>query len=251
MIKVIKIVLMYAALLAWSGGGQAIAAEIRVAAASNFNIAMNSIARAFENETEHKVLLSFGSTGKHYAQIRNGAPFDVYFAADTRRPKLLEIEGRAIAGSRFTYAVGKVVLWSPQAGYVDQAGKILEHGDFRHLAVANPKLAPYGEAAREILQALGLWDKLKPRLVRGENIGQAFQFVVSGNAKLGFVARSQLLRPGQAAGGSYWDVPQSLYTPIQQQAVLLRDSDPARAFISFMRSEAAIKIIQEHGYERP
>lgn len=230
---------------------QAMAAEIRVAAASNFTHAIKASARQFEAATGHRVMLAFGSTGKHYAQISNGAPFDVFFAADSKRPKLLEQEGIAIPGSRFTYALGKLVLWSPKSGYVDADGRILERVEFRHLAIANPKLAPYGWAAREVLEARGLWEELKGRLVRGENIGQAFQFVASENAELGFVARSQLVRPGRAIAGSYWDIPPELYSPIEQQAVLLQDSEAARAFLSFVRSEEAIRIIRDHGYEAP
>jgi molybdate transport system substrate-binding protein len=231
--------------------GQATAAEIRVAVASNFTSAISVIAGGFEEDTGHKVLLAFGSTGKHYAQIRNGAPFDAFFAADVRRPKLLEQEGLAVPGSRFTYAVGKLVLWSPDTAYVDAQGNVLEQSEFRHMAIANPKLAPYGLAAREVLQSRGLWDEMNSRLVRGENIGQAFQFVASGNAELGFVALSQLKRPGYEIKGSHWDVPAELYTPIEQQAVLLKDTDAARAFMSFVRSDEAIRIIRDHGYEIP
>jgi molybdate transport system substrate-binding protein len=156
-----------------------------------------------------------------------------------------------VPGSRFTYAVGRLVLWSPQAGYVDPGGKILERGDFRHLAIANPDLAPYGTAAREALQALGLWNQLGPRLVRGENIGQAFQFVSSGNAQLGLVAWSQLRRNDATIEGSYWLVPARYYRPIKQQAVLLRDTVAARTFMSFIRSEESAKIIRAHGYDLP
>jgi molybdate transport system substrate-binding protein len=230
---------------------QATASEIRVAVASNFTRAIRVAANVFEADTGHKVTLAFGSTGKHYAQIVNGAPFDAFFAADVRRPKLLEQEGLAVPGSRFTYAIGKLILWSPEAALVDAKGRVLEHGEFRYLAIANPKLAPYGLAAREVLQSRGLWDDLNRRLVRGENIGQAFQFVASGNAELGFVARSQLMRPGFEIEGSHWDVPAELYTPIEQQAVLLKDSEAARAFMSFVRSEEAIRIIRDHGYETP
>jgi len=231
--------------------GQAMADEIRIAVASNFAGAIKAAVGLFEAESGHSVTLAFGSTGKHYAQIRNGAPFDAFFAADAQRPKLLEEESLAIAGSRFTYAVGKLVLWSPATAYVDTQGKVLEQGKFRHLAIANPELAPYGIAAREVLQTRGLWDELEKRLVRGENISQAFQFVASGNAELGFVAWSQLRRPGQDVEGSYWDVPTALYTPIEQQAILLKDSDAGRALMSFMRSEKAIRIIRDHGYETP
>jgi len=222
-----------------------------VAAASNFTDAITAIARRFEATTKHKVTLIFGSTGKHYAQIKNGAPFDAFFAADVRRPELLENESVALPGSRFTYAVGKVVLWSPKTGYVDSEGRILESSEFRYLAIANPKLAPYGKAAQEILQARRLWDRLGGRLVRGENIGQTFQFVKSGNAELGFVAYSQVKRPHQPIEGTFWEVPQTLYSSIEQQAVLLKESVAARAFLSFVRSREALKIIHDHGYDTP
>jgi molybdate transport system substrate-binding protein len=228
-----------------------LAEEIRVAAASNFSDAIGAIARRFEAGTNHKVTLIFGSTGKQYAQIKNGAPFDAFFAADVHRPELLEKERIALPGSRFTYAVGKVVLWSPVTGYVDHEGRVLKQGDFRYLAIANPDLAPYGRAAREVLQARGLWDSLGRRLVRGENIGQAFQFVKSGNAELGFVACSQVTRQGQPIEGSFWEVPQALYTPLRQQAVLLRESAAARAFLAFTRSREALKLIHDYGYDVP
>ena len=230
---------------------QSMAAELRVAVASNFTRAMTSLAQQFEKDTGHKVKLVFGSTGKHYAQIRNGAPFDAFFAADKKRPQLLEDEGLAVPGSRFNYALGKLVLWSPEAGYVDPAGKVLSDGNYYHLAIANPKLAPYGRAAKEVLQSHGLWNSLKDKAVRGENIGQAFQFVNSGNAELGFVAYSQIKQPAQAIVGSYWEVPQSLYTPIEQQAVLLKDNKATRDFISYVRSKPALEIIQNYGYDAP
>lgn len=231
--------------------GRSAADEIHVAAASNFRDAMKALASQFEQVSEHEVILIFGSTGKQFAQIRNGAPYDAFLSADSRRPELLEREGLAVPGSRFTYAVGRLVLWSPQAGYVDPGGKILERGDFRHLAIANPNLAPYGTAAREALQALGLWNQLGPRLVRGENIGQAFQFVSSGNAQLGLVAWSQLRRNDATIEGSYWLVPARYYSPIEQQAVLLRDTVAARTFMSFIRSDESAKIIRAHGYDLP
>ena len=227
------------------------AGQVRVAVASNFADAMEAIARRFEAATRHRVALSAGSTGKLYAQIRNGAPFDALFGADVRRPQLLEQEGVAVPGSRFTYAVGRLVLWSPRPGYVDPQGRVLQRGAFRHLAIANPVLAPYGQAAQEVLQARSLWESLSGRLVRGENIGQTFQFVSTGNAELGFVARSQVMRAGQPLGGSLWSVPQALYSRIEQQAVLLQDKPVAREFLTFVRSDAALKIIQEYGYDRP
>jgi len=228
-----------------------LADEIRVAVASNFTEAAKSIARHFEAATRHKVVLSFGSTGKHYAQIRNGAPFDVFLAADSRRPELLDQEGVAIPDSRFTYAVGKLVLWSPKAGYVDPAGKVLQHMKYRFLAVANPRLAPYGVAAREVLQARGLWDGYTGHRVRGENIGQTYQFVKSGNAELGFIAYSQIKQARPRLPGSFWIVPQKLYQPIKQQAVLLTDDKASRAFLSFMQSDDVLHIIHDYGYDIP
>ncbi len=234
-----------------TASGPAVADQIRIAVASNFAVAIKRLASDFEVDTGHKVALIFGSSGKHYAQIRNGAPFEVFFSADTRRPELLENEGITLPGSRFTYARGKVVLWSPKTGYVDDKGEVLEKGGFAYLAIANPGLAPYGKAAEEVLKALGLWERLEAKLVRGENIGQAFQFVNSGNAELGFVAFSQLRQPGHTAGGSWWQVPQILYTPVDQQAVLLKENPVARAFLSFVRSDESRALIREFGYATP
>jgi molybdate transport system substrate-binding protein len=227
------------------------AEEIRVAVASNFADTIKTIAARFEAVTEHKVVLIFGATGKLYAQISNGAPYDAYFAADVRRPERLEAEGVARPGTRFTYAVGRLLLWSPKPGYVDPEAAVLEAGRYRHLAIANPRLAPYGRAAQQFLQARGVWDVLQGKLVRGENIGQTFQFVRSGNVELGLVARSQVQRPGHPAGGSWWAVPQALYSPIAQQAVLLRENDTARDFLAFVRSKPAQAIIESYGYETP
>ena len=230
---------------------QSLAAELRIAVASNFTRAMISLVQQFETDTGHNVKLVFGSTGKHYAQIRNGAPFDAFFSADMKRPELLEEEGVIIPGSRFSYAVGKLVLWSPKADYVDSAGEVLSEGNYYYLSIANPKLAPYGRAAKEVLQSRGLWKAMKGKVVRGENIGQAFQFINSGNAELGFVAYSQVNYPGQPVIGSYWEVPQALYTPILQQAVALNDNAATRAFISYVRSKPALEIIQNYGYDAP
>ena len=228
-----------------------VAAEINIAVASNFSDTMKNISRRFETKTGHKVKLIIGSTGKHYAQIKNGAPFDLLFAADTRRPQLLEAEGPAIKGSRFTYAIGQLVLWSPQSGYVDKEAKILMRGDFRRLAIANPKLAPYGQAAAEVLQSRQVWQKLRPRLVQGENISQTYQFIKTGNAELGFIAYAQLKHENKPMTGSVWLVPQNLYTPIQQQAVLLKENQTAREFVNFMRSNEILDIIQQAGYNLP
>ena len=228
-----------------------IAEEIRVAAASNFTDAITALAERFEADTGHEVILIFGSTGKHYAQIKHGAPYDVFFAADKKRPEILEQEGLALPGSRFTYAIGKIVLWSPVAGVVDPHGKVLEQGTFRYLAIANPKLAPYGRAAQQVLQTRRLWDILKGKMVRGENIGQTFQFVRSANAEMGFVAYSQVQQPGQSMQGSFWEVPQSLYSPIKQQAILLKENKAARDFMSFVKSDQSKEIISRYGYDTP
>lgn len=222
--------------------------EIKVAVATNFVGAMNALVERFEDTSGHTVLVSSGSTGGHYAQIKNGAPFEAFFAADSERPRLLEAEGVAVPGTRFRYAVGRLALWSTRAGYVDVGGKILETGAFRHLAIANPELAPYGAAARDVLAARGLWDRLRARVVTGQDIGQAHSFVQTGNAELGFVAWAQLKQPGGEIAGSYWVVPESLHRPIEQEAVLLRDVPAARAFLEFVNGQVAREIIRSYGY---
>lgn len=229
----------------------ATAETIRVAVASNFTTAMQDITARFEQQSGHRVLLAFGSTGKHYAQIKNGAPFEVFFAADVRRPRLLEKDGIAIPDSRFTYAIGRVVLWSPDPARVDEQGQVLAHADFRHLAMANPRLAPYGRAAQQVMQARGVWKTLRERVVRGENIGQTYQFVKSGNAELGFIAYSQIKHPAKNIPGSYWVPPRSLYDPIEQQAVLLQDNPVARQFLDFVRTRPVQELIRGYGYHTP
>jgi molybdate transport system substrate-binding protein len=226
------------------------AADVTAAVAANFSGTARRVADAFERETPYTVNLVVGSTGKHYAQIVNGAPFDVLLAADRDRPARLEREGRIVPGSRFTYATGRLVLWSPVAGRVDARGAILARGDFRHLALANPRLAPYGVAAQETLAGMGLWARLHGRLVFGENVGQAFRFVDSGAAELGFVALAQV-RLAEPAGGSWWLVPDTLYTAIEQQAVQLRENVAAVAFLHFLRGETARSIIVASGYGAP
>ena len=191
------------------GSSQAVADELKVAVASNFYPTMKVIAKLYELKTagssgHHKVILIPGSSGKHYAQIMNGAPFDIFFSADIERARLLEQEGIVVAGTRFTYALGKLILWSSIDNYVDSKGEVLNKKDFRYLAIANPKLAPYGKSAEEALRSLKLWTNLKERLVQGENIAQTFQFVSSGNAKLGFVAYSQIMNPDLSINGSFW-----------------------------------------------
>jgi len=228
---------------------QALADEVHVAVATNFAKTARALADAFSAETGHRVVLSAGSTGKLYAQIIHGAPFEVFLAADAERPQRLEAEGRAVAGSRFPYARGRLVLWSPDAGRIAGEDALLGD-DFRFLAIANPDLAPYGAAARDLLEQLGLWDGLQRRLVRGEDIGHAFQFVATGNAELGLVALSQV----SGRGGSQWIVPPDRYAPIEQQAVLLepgRDNGAARAFLDFLRSDPARAQIDRAGYGVP
>lgn len=231
---------------------QAQAAEVKVAVAANFTAPMQKIAQAFEQETGHKALLSFGGTGSFYAQIRNGAPFQVLLAADDETPLKLEQEGLAVAGSRFTYATGRLVLWSRQPGLVDDQGELLRSGRFQRLALANPKLAPYGSAAIETLTRLGLLEALRPRLVQGDNIGQTYQFVATENAQLGFVALSQVQTAGRIAQGSAWIVPASLHQPIKQDAVLLRagqGNPAASALLAFLKGEKARAVIRSFGYE--
>jgi len=225
--------------------------QIKVAVASNFVVTLRALAEEFELRTGHQVLLITGSTGKLYAQISQGAPYDAFFAADARRPEILEREGGAIEGSRFTYASGRVVLWSPDSEVVDSSGEVLKRGKFKRLSIANPKLAPYGRAAQQILQKRGIWQSLRTKVVRGENIGQAYQFVRSGSVELGFVAFSQLKRPTQPISGSYWLVPQQLYQPILQQAVLLKEGVAANAFMEFVKSDYASAVIGNSGYFSP
>lgn len=231
--------------------GKALTGEIHVAVASNFTATMRLLAARFEAQSDHVVVLLPGSTGKHFTQIMNGAPFDAFFAADVKRPERLEAEGRIIPGSRFSYAIGKLVLWSPDPELVDRDGAVLESGTFRRLAIANPRLAPYGRAAQQFLESRGILKSLQPKLVRGENISQAFQFVASGNAELGLVALSQLMQSGTQPAGSRWQVPGTLHAPIEQQAVLLSDSKAAADFMKFAKSESARAIIRNSGYGIP
>jgi molybdate transport system substrate-binding protein len=230
----------------------ACAAEVQVAVAANFTAPMQKIAANFEKATGHKAQLASGSTGKFYAQIRNGAPFDVLLAADDETPARLEKEGLAVAGSRFTYSIGQLALWSAKPGYVDAEGAVLKRGAFEHLALANPKLAPYGAAAVETLSKLGVLPALQPKFVQGENIAQTFQFVSTGNAELGFVALSQVFEGGKLKSGSAWVVPPSLHAPIRQDAVLLargKDNPAALALMKYLKEDKARAIIKAYGYE--
>ncbi len=227
------------------------AAQIQVAVASNFSEPLKNLARQFEQQTNHKIIVISGSSGKLYAQIIHGAPYDAFFSADRRRPKLLEQNNQALKNSRFTYAIGKLILWSPDPKLIHHSSEVLFTHSFEHIAMANPRLAPYGLAAKQVVQKLGLWNSLKNKTVRGENIAQAFQFVKSGNTPLGFVARSQVVTPSRPLTGSLWEIPDSYYAPIQQQAVQLKDNPASYKFLAFVQSKAAHKIIQSYGYGIP
>lgn len=230
------------------------AGQVTVAVAANFAAPMQKIAAAFERDTGHKAVLALGATGKLHTQIRNGAPFGVLLAADDETPARLVGEGLAVDGTRFTYAVGRLVLWSAQPGVVDAQGDILRKGDAARLAIADPKLAPYGAAALQVLDKLGVKGRWTARLVQGESIAQAYQFVASGNAPLGFVALSQVMAEGRIAGGSAWIVPASLHAPLRQDAVLLnagKDNPAATALLRYLRGEPARALIRGYGYETP
>ncbi len=226
--------------------------EVNIAVAANFKGPMQHIAPAFEQATGHKAVIAYGTVGKFYAQIHNGAPFDVLISADRETPARLEQDGLALAESRFTYAIGKLVLWSAQPGFVDGRGNVLIQSDFKHLAIANPKVAVYGAAAFDTLSKLGLNKHLQSRFVLGENITQAYQFVSTGNAELGFVAWSQIYEEGRKVQGSYWVVPEDLYPRIRQDAVLLvrgKDNDAAKDLLTYLGSDAAKSIIRRYGYD--
>lgn len=230
----------------------AMAADLNVAVAANFTAPMKQIAAEFEKETGHKVVLSFGASGKFYSQIKNGAPFQLFLSADDEKPIQLVKDGLAVADSRFTYAIGTLVLWSAKPGFVDARGEVLSKGHFNKIAIANPKLAPYGTAAIELLTKKGLLATLTPKFVQGENISQTFQFVGTGNAELGFIALSQVMKDGKISGGSAWVVPGTLHSPIRQDAVLLatgKDNAAAKALLTYLKSEKAKKIIRSYGYE--
>ena len=233
-------------------GTSAQAAEVIVAVAANFTAPMQKIAAQFERETGHKAILSFGATGKFYAQIRNGAPFQVLLSADDTTPAQLEKDGLGVSGSRFTYAIGKLVLWSKQTNFVDDKGEVLKSGKFDRLALADPKLAPYGAAAIEAMTKMGLQSQLAPKVVQGENISQAFQFIATENAQLGFVALSQVFADGKISEGSAWVVPANLYAPIRQDAILLsksKDDAAALALLSYLKGDKAKAVIRSFGYD--
>ncbi len=227
------------------------AGEVQVAVAANFAGPLARIGEGFTAATGHMLKISAGATGKFYTQIISGAPFEVLIAADDETPKRLAAEGHAVAGTNFTYAIGKLVLWSARPGFVDHQGAVLASDKVKHVAIANPKVAPYGAAAMEVIKARGLSDAVTPKLVTAESIAQAHQFVASGNAELGFVALSQVAVPGKPTPGSYWAVPANLYGEIRQDAVLLKagaDNPAAKALLEYLKSEAAKKLIREFGY---
>ena len=241
-------------LAAWLLGLSCVAqaADVQVAVAANFAGPFEKIAADFAAETGHKAVVSVGSTGKFYSQIKNGAPFEILLAADDETPKKLITETDGVAGSQFTYAIGKLVLWSAKPGVVDDKGAVLSKADIVHIAICDPKLAPYGLAAEEALKASKLYDTLKPKFVTAESITQAYQFTASGNAEIGFIALSQVAVPGKPQTGSYWIVPANLYSALRQDAVLLKkgEANPAAAaLLKYLKSEKAKVVIKSYGYE--
>lgn len=228
------------------------AESINVAVASNFTHPVKEIAKQFEQATQNKVELSFGSSGKFYAQIVNGAPYEVFLSADQAKPEALIKEGMAVANTRFTYALGELALWSADPEKVDAFGKVLDKGEFHRLALANPKLAPYGLAALQTLETLELTDKTRTKWVKGVNIAQTYQYIDSANADLGFVALSQITENNKITHGSVWIVPDEFYLPIRQDAVLVKGAErnaTAQAFLDYLKSDEAQKIIQSYGYK--
>lgn len=242
----------WAMLIAILTASAAQAEEVNVAVAANFTAPMNAIAAEFAKDTGHQAKLSFGSTGKFYAQIKNGAPFQMLLSADDETPAKLEEEGLTLAGSRFTYAIGTLVLWSAKPDVVDNQGEVLKKGSFNKLAIANPKLAPYGKAAVEVLTGMGLLESLSPKFVQGENIAQTYQFAMTGNAELGFVALSQVMKDNKITSGSAWVVPGTLHRPIRQDSVTLSSGQgnaAAEALAKYLRGDKALAIIRSYGYE--
>ena len=238
------------AALALSAAAQAEVVQIAVAA--NFTAPARALAEIFARTTGHEAKLSFGATGAFYTQIKNGAPFDILLAADDERPIRLEKEGDTVPGSRFTYAIGQLVLWSAKPGFVDGEGAVLKGGNFNKIAMANPKLAPYGAAAVETMDKLGLAAALTPKLVTGESIGQTYNFIATGNAELGFVALAQVLDGGKMKSGSMWVVPAKYHAPIIQDAVILKRAaanPAAKAWMALMRSPNTQDFIRSYGYE--
>ena len=246
-----RLPLLITAIACLSVNPLALADDVQVAVAANFTAPMQEIAQAFEQDTGNRVVAAFGSTGQLYAQISHGAPFEVFLAADATTPARIEQDGLAVTGTRFTYATGALALWSADASLISDGEQLLRSGSFQHLAIANPKTAPYGLAAKQVMQRLGLSAALAHTLVEGQSIGQTYQFVASGNAELGFVALSQVYRNGEITTGSAWQLPAELYEPIHQDAVLLdkgADNPAAAALLSYLKGERAAAIIRSYGY---
>ncbi|MFJ7316520.1 molybdate ABC transporter substrate-binding protein [Pseudomonas sp. NPDC098747] len=232
--------------------GAAQADEVQVAVAANFTAPIQAIAADFEKDTGHKLVAAYGATGQFYTQIKNGAPFEVLLSADDTTPEKLEKAGDTVKGSRFTYAVGTLALWSAKEGYVDAKGEVLKQNEYRHLSIANPKAAPYGLAATQVLEKLKLTEATKAKIVEGQNITQAYQFVSTGNAELGFVALSQIYKEGKVTSGSAWIVPASLHDPIKQDAVILskgKDNAAAKALVEYLKGPKAAAVIKSYGYQ--
>ncbi|MCF5466366.1 molybdate ABC transporter substrate-binding protein [Pseudomonas syringae] len=230
----------------------AFADEVQVAVAANFTAPIQAIAKDFEKDTGHTLVAAFGATGQIYTQIKNGAPFEVFLSADDTTPAKLEQEGDTVKGSRFTYAIGTLALWSAKEGYVDSKGDVLKANQYQHLSIANPKTAPYGLAATQVLSKLGLTEATKAKIVEGQSITQAYQFVSTGNAELGFVALSQVYKDGKLTSGSAWIVPDSLHDPIKQDAVILtkgKDNAAAKALVEYLKGPKAAAIIKSFGYQ--
>ncbi|WP_235205590.1 molybdate ABC transporter substrate-binding protein [Pseudomonas fluorescens] len=226
--------------------------EVQVAVAANFTAPIQAIAADFEKDTGHKLVAAYGATGQFYTQIKNGAPFEVFLSADDTTAQKLESEGDTVKGSRFTYAVGTLALWSAKEGYVDTEGAVLKKNEYQHLSIANPKAAPYGLAATQVLAKLGLTDQVKSKLVEGQNITQAYQFVSTGNAELGFVALSQIYKDGKVSSGSAWIVPGQMHDPIKQDAVILnkgKDNPAAKALVDYLKGPKAAAVIKSYGYQ--
>ena len=243
-----RIAALFAALVFSS---QALAEQVQVAVAANFTAPLQAIVAEFEKDTGHSVVASFGATGQLYAQIQHGAPFEVFLSADESTPARLDSEGLGVSGSRFTYAVGSLVLWSATPGYLDGSDAVLKANQYRHLAIADPKTAPYGLAATQVLAKLGLTEAVQGKLVTGQSIAKALHFIATGNAELGFVALSQVYQDGQLSSGSAWIVPAELHTPIKQDALILSKGEhnpAAAAFMDYMKSEKAAAIIKSYGY---
>jgi molybdate transport system substrate-binding protein len=239
-------------LLAVAAQGSAFAAEAQVAVAANFAEPIKAIGAVLEKTTGHTLKVTLGATGKLYAQIKNGAPFDVLLSADTATPEKLEKEGLGQPGSRFTYATGKLVLWSADTKRVDAKGDVLKAANLGKVSYANPKVAPYGAATMQVIDKMGLTAAITPKLVQGESIGQTFTFVSTGAADVGFVAMSQVLEGGKLKSGSMWVVPQNLYDPIRQDAVVMQKSagnEAAQALMKLLKSPNIKDLIRSYGYD--